>query len=36
MANFGIIIKIQGKIAIVVSEAGLFEMIKYRQGMFVG
>src|SRR5690606_37155955 len=36
MTNFGIIVKIQGKNVIVVSEAGLFEMIKYREGMFVG
>ncbi|HHX18137.1 MAG TPA: anti-sigma factor domain-containing protein, partial [Clostridium sp.] len=36
MANLGIIVKIQEKSAIVVSEAGLFEMIKYREGMFVG
>ena len=33
MTNFGIIVKIQGKNVIVVSEAGLFEMIKYRENV---
>ncbi|MDQ2085857.1 cellulose binding domain-containing protein [Herbivorax sp. ANBcel31] len=36
MNSLGIVVKVQGKSAIVVSEAGLFEMIKYREGMFVG
>ena len=36
MNNLGIVVKIQGEKAIVVSEAGIFERVQHREGMFVG